>query len=256
MFVYRYKYDNDTEKYIYRDKYECQIDPEELDSFLIPKNSTEIEPNIKEGYLAYWEDNQWKYMEDYKNKIFYDKNNGGEETNIKYKEISNYIDKKPLYKFSYFNDETSKWEPNIEYFKGYIKNELILNIEKNKSKYATIELENDIIEVNSCLDSLNSINSLIQYIEASGDLEKLINFRLYNNEMMKLNINDLKICSEKLMSIYQEELQTKWDIKDTINKLDSFNDIEIYAENNNVDIYLKDENGNNIYPENSINKTK
>lgn len=253
MKVYRYKLDDETKKYIYRDEYECQEDPEEPGNYLKPQFSTEIEPELKEGFITYWEDEQWKEMEDYKTKSFYNKENGYEVSNIKYDDILNYIEIKPLYKFAYFDSNENIWKPNIETYKAELKNILISNIDNKQVKYADIILENgEYIEINCCLDSLNAINSLIQYIEASGNNDRTIKFRLYDNTTMDLGIEDLRICSEKIMDIYQNTLQSKWKIKDSIALLNTFNEIEEYAINNNIDIYLKDENGNDIYPLDSI----
>lgn len=257
MKVYRYKLDEETKKYIYRDEYECQEDPEEKGTYLKPQFSTEIKPELKEGFITYWEDDRWKHMEDYKNKEYYNLEDGSKVEYPDYNKLDTYTTEETKYKFSIFNKEENIWTPDIEKFKDYIKAEILNNIDNNVTKYAVIELENgESIEVNCSLDSLNAINSLIQYIEASGDSNKTVNFRLYDNTMMDLGIEDLKICSEKIMDIYQNNLQSKWKIKDEIILLSTFSEIEEYASNNDVNIYLKDENGNDIYPSDSIKIVK
>lgn len=237
MIVYRYLLNTETGKMHFRDEYQCQENPEELGTYLTPKNSTEIKPELKEGFIAYWEDNQWKYMEDYKNKEYYNLEDGSKVEYPEYDKLDTYTTEETEYKYSIFDKEENKWNPDIEKFKDYIKTEILKNIDNKETKYAVIELENgETIEINCCLESLNAINSLIQYIEASGNNDKTVKFRLYDNTIMDLGIEDLRICSEKIMDIYQNTLQSKWKIKDEIALLKDFDSIKKYAEDNNINI--------------------
>lgn len=235
--VYRYKLDEDSNLYLYRDEYECQPDPESEGEFLIPRYSTFVKPNIEDGKLAYWEDDQWKYMDDYRNITYYNKNTCSKVDTylIRYKDLYKYTKEKPVYKNSIFNEDENKWELDIDGTKAHFKS--LINLKEHNTEKQSITLftsKNKEIEVNDSYDLLGTLEKLINYTTYSED--GYANFRVYDNSIVKLDAEDLKRMYSEIMENQQKELQEKWAKKDIISKLSTKEEVLKYAEENNIDL--------------------
>jgi hypothetical protein len=65
-----YNYENESKEF--KNESIAQNDPLEIGKFLIPANATTIEPlSKKDGYATCFIDNEWEYIIDNRNKIYY-----------------------------------------------------------------------------------------------------------------------------------------------------------------------------------------
>lgn len=246
-YVYKYKLDTEMNKYVFSHKYECQVDPVGTEKYgktmyLRPKDSTTIEPLIEDGKIAVWNGSSWEYEDDYKNKVYYNKNTTSLETNIKYSELNNYTTIKPEDSFRIFNDSGNKWEIDIEKLKStlitFINNKLYSK-ENNK-----IEIEFNspkrLYLFDSDEKSLTNISNLYNTVK-DIDVEYKVMFRTYNNEMIELVVDELKY----LLVAVTQDVQTKkilfWKIKDDFENISTFDELKEYYKNNikNVGNYIK-----------------
>lgn len=126
MKVYAYHYDQD---FVFVGYAECQISPLEEGVFLIPAQSTPVEPPKAEGVMvavyhptgwvekngSHYIDGTWKLVCDYRSRLFWDKTTKETKrvTALGQEPDANWVDVKPG-QFDVWNPGTKKWEYSAE----------------------------------------------------------------------------------------------------------------------------------------------
>lgn len=213
-------------------------------NYLLMPNTTTKKPELVDGYIPAWNGFGWENIEDISKKVFYDKETKQIVKEIKYYDMDKVTDIKPLFKYSYFDDLKNEWVVDTDKLKKEIYNSIVNNLKLIESVFVNIR-DSD-IEFNCCENSVNSIKSILEYISISGNKE--IPFRLYNNSFMIFSEEEYKKIYEIVFNNYQDNLKNKWKIKDELNYIEDVKEIYDYAKKYNIDVFLKDENGNSVNP--------
>lgn len=249
LIVYRYTYDSVVDKYVYTDEYTCQSDPNNTDAVFIPKNSTELKPDLSNSSkIIYFEDDQWKYMDDFRKMKMYDKKSGLLEDNymITSKNLHLYTSETPKYTYSIYDEENGKWIANIDKY----KDELIYHLkqhlyEKYKIEFievtlkdkSTIKIKADQSEIHNILKLINSLSILN---ETKDNKIKQINFRLFDKSFRKLDLDDLKRIHAELFKLEQDYLAEEWKLTDEIKNLNTWEEIKSIYEKHSKEVYNND----------------
>lgn len=234
--VYRFIFNSDLEKFVFRDIYECQIDPAHLEEtgeilYLHPKESTTIKPEPPHNYIAIWDNDKWIYEENYKDIEYYDIETKEKVENPIYKNLKNYTKHKPQNKYQVFDKSLDSWVYDVELLKmdiDFLIEKRLNNKEVDKVEMS-IESSKNPIYFDSNDKAINNISNLynsVKDLHINNDLKFII--RTYNNDMVELSLSDLSKLLFKIVNDVQKRKQLYWKLKDELKQIKSYKDLSIF----------------------------
>lgn len=224
-----YRFDEKTKEYLvseqaFLDPLESQLADKEI--YLLPANSTFTKPlDPKEGYAVVWENNEWIYKEDHRQK----RDKGGviiETSGTPYwLEGDTYLSPARYMKELGELPEGAilvKPEKPLEKYIEEKHSELSSKFNTiQDSAYLTSSLG---FTINAGRTAKADIDGLIESLQ--DDTTSTVLFRCYDNSFINVNLNNLKTMRLEVIKSGQELYQQKWTFGTMIDNCTSSEEVE------------------------------
>ena len=224
-----YRFDENTKEFLvseqaFLDPLESQIQNKEI--YLLPANSTFTKPlDPKEGYAVVWENNEWIYKEDHRQK----RDKGGviiETSGTPYwLEGDNYLSPARYMKELGKLPEGAilvKPEKPLEVYKEEKHQELSSKFSDVQEKaYLTSSLG---FVINAGRTTKADIDGLIEVLQ--DDTTSTVLFRCDDNSFVNVNLDNLKTMRLEVIKSGQELYQQKWTFGSLIDSCNTSEEIE------------------------------
>lgn len=224
-----YRFDEKTKEYLlseqaFLDPLESQIQNKEI--YLLPANSTFAKPlDPKEGYVVVWENNEWIYKEDHRQK----RDKGGviiESSGTPYWLAGDtYLSPARYMKELGELPEGAilvKPEKPLEVYKQEKHKELSYKFSDVQEKaYLTSSLG---FMINAGRTAKADIDGLLEVLQ--DDTTSTVLFRCYDNSFVNVNLDNLKTMRLEVIKSGQELYQQKWTFGAMIDSCNTSEEVE------------------------------
>lgn len=128
--------------------------------------------------------------------------------------------------------EPEEYTPSFDELKNEKLNDLEVNFESYRNSHLTHLISSLGFKVNSNVTAFNNVTGLIAQLEVEGD-GATVGFMTFDDELVSLNIEQLKIILVEISKHGSFVYQQKWELRNQIENatdVDSLNAIEIKFE--------------------------
>lgn len=225
-----YRFDEKTKEYLlseqaFLDPLESQIQNKEI--YLLPANSTFTKPlNPKEGYAVVWENNEWIYKEDHRQK----RDKGGviiETSGTPYwlKGDTYLTPARYMKELGELPEGALLIQPEkpLDVYKEEKHKELSYKFSDVQEKaYLTSSLG---FVINAGRTAKADIDGLVEVLQ--DDTTSTVLFRCYDNSFVNVNLDNLKTMRLEVIKSGQELYQQKWTFGTMIDNCTSSEEVEV-----------------------------